>query len=74
MAASPRLAFPVTRLRLAHVIVPEDVLTAPPAPRLPPDPFPCQCATCWGQRRIWEPGPLGLLPVICPDCDGFGIA
>lgn len=26
------------------------------------------CATCWGQGRIWEPGPLGLMPVVCPEC------
>jgi hypothetical protein len=30
------------------------------------------CPTCWGQRRIWEPGPLGLLPVWCEDCRGTG--
>jgi hypothetical protein len=30
------------------------------------------CPTCWGQRRIWEPGPLGLLPVLCETCRGRG--
>jgi hypothetical protein len=31
-----------------------------------------QCAMCWGQRMIWEPGPLGLLPVRCDGCLGTG--
>jgi hypothetical protein len=26
------------------------------------------CATCWQQGKLWEPGPLGLMPVVCPDC------
>ena len=30
------------------------------------------CAMCWGQRMIWEPGPLGLLPVVCAGCEGAG--
>ncbi len=30
------------------------------------------CPMCWGQRKIWEPGPLGLLPVICDYCAGTG--
>ena len=30
------------------------------------------CAMCWGQRKILEPGPLGLIPVICEDCAGTG--
>jgi hypothetical protein len=33
---------------------------------------PRPCPTCWGQRRILEPGPLGLLPVICEACSGRG--
>lgn len=40
-------------------------------PRRPPADAP-QCATCWGQRMIWEPGPLGMLPVRCDDCLGTG--
>jgi hypothetical protein len=28
---------------------------------------------CWGQRKIFEPGPLGLIPVICEDCAGTGV-
>ena len=31
-----------------------------------------QCAVCWGQRSVWEPGPLGLVPVVCADCAGTG--
>jgi len=30
------------------------------------------CPFCWGQRKIWEPSPLGLLPVICEVCAGTG--
>jgi hypothetical protein len=30
------------------------------------------CPLCWGQRKIWDPGPLGLLPVICEACAGTG--
>ena len=30
------------------------------------EPAAAPCAMCWGQRRIWEPGPLGLLPVAPP--------
>ena len=30
------------------------------------------CPWCWGQRAIWEPGSLGLLPVRCPECFGTG--
>lgn len=30
------------------------------------------CPLCWGQRKIWEPGPLGLLPVLCENCAGTG--
>jgi putative methionine-R-sulfoxide reductase with GAF domain len=37
-------------------------------------PPPAQCAACWGQRRIWEPGPLGLMPIVCEDCGGTGRA
>lgn len=32
------------------------------------------CPFCWGQRRIWEPGPLGLCPVVCDGCAGTGRA
>jgi hypothetical protein len=31
-------------------------------------PLPVTCPTCWGQGKLLEPGPLGLLPVICPEC------
>jgi hypothetical protein len=31
------------------------------------------CPMCWGQRRILEPGPLGLMPVICEACSGTGM-
>jgi hypothetical protein len=31
-----------------------------------------QCAVCWGQRAVWEPGPLGLVPVVCDTCGGTG--
>ena len=34
--------------------------------------LPVQCAHCWGQKKILEPGPLGLVPVVCPDCVGTG--
>jgi disulfide bond formation protein DsbB len=27
------------------------------------------CPLCWGQRWILEPGPLGLMPVLCT-CHG----
>jgi hypothetical protein len=30
------------------------------------------CPMCWAQRMIWEPGPLGLLPVVCEECSGTG--
>jgi hypothetical protein len=40
-----------------------------PEPRRAPAAF---CATCWGQRRIWEPGSLGMVPVLCDDCQGRG--
>ena len=30
------------------------------------------CPTCWAQRMILEPGPLGLVPVVCEGCDGTG--
>lgn len=33
---------------------------------------PGQCPMCWGQRKIWEPGPLGLIPVVCDGCAGTG--
>jgi hypothetical protein len=31
-----------------------------------------QCPICWGQRSIWESGPLGPVPVVCEPCDGTG--
>ena len=34
--------------------------------------IPRPCGMCWGQRHILEPGPLGLLPVICEACAGTG--
>ncbi len=33
-----------------------------------------QCPLCWGQRAIWEPSVLGLLPVVCESCRGTGDA
>ena len=36
------------------------------------NPLTRQCPFCWGQRTIWEPGPLGLLPVVCGYCAGTG--
>jgi len=39
--------------------------------RLPAPAVSCG-TTCWGQRRILEPGPLGLVPVVCADCQGTG--
>jgi hypothetical protein len=30
------------------------------------------CPMCWGQRAIWEDGPLGLVPVVCETCRGTG--
>jgi hypothetical protein len=32
------------------------------------------CGSCIGARRILEPGPLGLLPVVCDACCGSGRA
>ena len=34
--------------------------------------LPLQCPACWGQRAIWEPGALGLVPVVCAHCAGTG--
>jgi hypothetical protein len=32
-----------------------------------------QCATCWGQRRIYEDrNREGLVPFTCPGCLGVG--
>jgi hypothetical protein len=36
-------------------------------------PIEAPCAWCWGQRKILEPGPLGLIPVVCEDCGGTGM-
>ena len=44
----------------------------PPRLWTPPASRTADCATCWGQRMIWEPGPLGLLPVVCDGCAGTG--
>ena len=33
-------------------------------------PRPCQW--CWGNRRLWESGILGLVPVVCDRCHGSG--
>ncbi|MDX6554964.1 MAG: hypothetical protein QOD86_1159 [Miltoncostaeaceae bacterium] len=44
----------------------------PPRLWAPPQHRTADCATCWGQRMIWEPGPLGLLPVVCDGCAGTG--
>lgn len=30
------------------------------------------CPTCWQQGRVFEPGPLGLIAVLCPECLGAG--
>lgn len=50
----------------------EDVdLGAGRAIRIPSGP-PIPCAHCHGQRRIYEPGPLGLCPVWCGRCHGSG--
>jgi hypothetical protein len=37
-------------------------------PSGPPRP----CAHCWGQRRVWEGGVLGLVPLLCERCAGSG--
>jgi hypothetical protein len=70
MAAHERLRFPVTRLSAAYVAE-HDVL---PALRPAPRPLAPSCPACWGQRRIWEPGPLGLMAVVCEACGGTGAA
>lgn len=31
-----------------------------------------RCSLCWGQRAIWEPSVLGLVPVVCDGCCGTG--
>jgi hypothetical protein len=32
-----------------------------------------QCATCWGQRRIYQDrNREGLVPFVCPGCLGVG--
>lgn len=31
------------------------------------------CGRCWGGKRIWHPGPFGLMPLDCMDCDGLGL-
>jgi hypothetical protein len=49
-----------------HVAAPEPSAAAGPTA---PATF---CATCWGQRRIWEHGTLGLIPVVCDGCQGRG--
>jgi hypothetical protein len=42
-----------------------------PPVRLPAGP-PIPCQWCWGQRRLWESGVLGLVPLICERCSGSG--
>lgn len=37
-------------------------------PSGPPRP----CAHCWGQRKLWESGILGLCPIVCERCAGSG--
>lgn len=31
------------------------------------------CGWCQGQRRIYEPGPLGYMAVLCANCNGEGL-
>jgi hypothetical protein len=38
----------------------------------PTEPLARQCPFCWGQGTILEPGPLGLVPVVCGYCAGTG--
>jgi hypothetical protein len=38
-------------------------------PAGPPRP----CAHCWGQRKVFEPGPLGYFAVLCGRCAGSGV-
>jgi len=45
---------------------------AAPAAAVPGPSEPAFCATCWGQRRVWEHGALGMVPVVCDDCQGRG--
>jgi GAF domain-containing protein len=56
-------------LRSAQQVAAPAALPTP----LPAAPAGAQCATCWGQRRIWEKGTLGLVPVVCGDCRGRGL-
>lgn len=61
--------------RAAAVPAPARTRGAEPAP---PPPAWVQCATCWGQRRIWEPvdAPNGEGAVLaaraCDTCLGLG--
>ena len=48
-----------------HIAAPEPPAAADAAPAT-------FCATCWGQRRIWEHGSLGMVPVVCDGCQGRG--
>jgi hypothetical protein len=55
----------------------DPALVQPRRPRrprtvLPTVPSGVSCAECWGQRYVLEPGPLGLVPVICAACSGRG--
>lgn len=56
MASDPALALVATEKAES----PPRWLSAPPLVEF--------CPICWGQRRILEPGPLGLVPVACPGC------
>jgi superfamily II helicase len=31
------------------------------------------CSWCWGDRRIWEESLVGLMPIVCENCDGSGM-
>lgn len=44
----------------------------PVAKRPPPVAVWVDCGTCWGQRYVAHPVPLGWAKVTCPECDGAG--
>jgi hypothetical protein len=71
MACNSRLQFPVAHLVEPAPIASRPLPPAPTAPRpAPARPLLTFCASCWGQRQVWEPGPLGLVPVVCEACGG----